>query len=72
MHLVSAYILFVRCFAGVHARELGYINVYAHDLVAILILPNHTSIFEQELSYEERVEMSLCNLSEIIYPFWTR
>lgn len=48
------------------------ILMFIHDLVAILILPNHTSIFEQELSYEERVEMSLCNLSEIIYPFWTR
>jgi hypothetical protein len=67
MHLVSAYDLFVRYLAC----ELGYVDVHVHGLAVILILPNYTTIFEQDLQDEERAEMSLCNLSKIVHIFWS-
>jgi hypothetical protein len=71
MHLVSAYDLFVRYLASVRACELGYFDVDVHGLAVILILPNYTTIFEQDLQDEEKAEMSLCNLSKIVHIFWS-
>jgi hypothetical protein len=47
-------------------------GVHAHDFSTRPILPNCTTTFEQELSDEEKAEISLCNLSETVHASWTR
>jgi hypothetical protein len=42
-------------------------GVHAHSFSARPILPNCTTTFEQELSDEEKAEISLCNLSETVH-----
>ena len=71
MQLVSIYILFARCFSGIHARKLGNIDVHAHNIVVIFMVLNYRTTYEQDLSYKKRVEMPLLNLSETIHASWT-
>lgn len=56
LHFVSIYIIFARCRVGVHA----------HGFVARRIPIDCTTTFEQDCYDEERAEMSLCKLSEIV------
>ena len=43
MQLVSAYVLFAHCFAGVCAYEFDYVDVHAHGFTEVLIVPNYTT-----------------------------
>lgn len=66
LHFVSIYFIFARCRVGVCACELRYVGVHAHGFVARRIPIDCTTSFEQERYDEERAELSLCKLSEIV------